>query len=218
MSFSATKATRYISDLHLSKRSMFALALFLLMSCSTQVVQKGISGANDSEDLSEEKTSSAELARLTGIEERRAQDEALERERIALAEQREATERERIASEERRQAAENEARLRVQAEREQQREEERDRSYSLAVAEQEQKIELVTQLEAQVTIVQSALAQDEASIDSLREAILAAEDLLAVLITEQAKYENIDAFGETLEPLAKSLISELEARLENLTQ
>jgi hypothetical protein len=66
--------------------------------------------------------------------------------------------------------------------------------------------------------VQSALAQDGASIDSLRGAILAAEDLLAVLITEQAKYENIDAFGETLEPLAKSLITELEARLENLTQ
>jgi hypothetical protein len=218
MSFSITKATCYISDLHLPKRSMVAMALFLLMSCSTQVVQEGTSGANDSEGLAEEKAASANLERLRGIEERRAQDEALESERLALAEQREAAERERIASEELRQAAENEARLRVQAEREQQREEERERSYSLAVAEQEQKIELVTQLEAQVTLVQSALAQDEASIDSLREAILAAEDLLAVLITEQAKYENIDAFGETLEPLAKSLISELEARLENLPQ
>ena len=79
-------------------------------------------------------------------------------------------------------------------------------------------MELVAQLEAQVILVQSALIQEEASIDSLREAILAAENLLAVLIAEQAKYENIDAFGETLEPLAKSLISELEARLEDLTQ
>ena len=218
MSFSITKATCYITTLHLSKRLMFALALFLLMSCSTQVAQERTSGGNDSKDLAEEKAASAELDRLRGIEERRAQDVALEAERIALAEQREAAERERIASEELRQAAENEARLRVQAEREQQREEERERSYSLAVAEQEQKIELISRLEAEVTLVQSALARDQASIDSLREAILAAQDLLAVLITEQAKYENIDAFGETLEPLAKILISELEARLENLTQ
>ena len=218
MSFSTTKVTCYISALHLSKRSTLALALFLLMSCSTQVVQEGTLGANDSEDLEVEKAASAELERSRGIEEQRAQDDALESERIALAEQREAAERERIASEELRQAAENEARLQVQAEREQQREEERERSYSLAVAEQEQKIELISRLEAEVTLVQSALARDEASIDSLREAILAAQDLLAVLITEQAKYENIDAFGETLEPLAKILISELEARLERLTQ
>lgn len=218
MDFSLTKATFCIIDWHLSKRLLFSFALILVMSCSTQVIQKETIRTNDVEDLAEEKAESAELERLRGIEERRVRNEALERERMALAEQREAAERERIASEERRQEAENVERLKVEAEQQQQREEERERSYSLAIVEQEQKMELVAQLEAQVILVQSALTQDEASIDSLREAILAAENLLAVLIAEQAKYENIDAFGETLEPLAKRLISELEARLEDLTQ
>jgi hypothetical protein len=218
MDFSLTKATFCIINWHLSKRLLFPLALILVMSCSTQVVQKETIRTNGVEDLAEEKAESSELDRLRGIEERRVRNEALERERMALAEQREAAERERIASEERRQEAENVERLKVEAEQQQQREEERERSYSLAIVEQEQKMELVAQLEAQVILVQSALIQEEASIDSLREAILAAENLLAVLIAEQAKYENIDAFGETLEPLAKSLISELEARLEDLTQ
>lgn len=218
MDFSLTKATFCIINWHLSKRLLFPLALILVMSCSTQVVQKETIRTNGVEDLAEEKAESSELDRLRGIEERRVRNEALERERMALVEQREAAERERIASEERRQEAENVERLKVEAEQQQQREEERERSYSLAIVEQEQKMELVAQLEAQVILVQSALIQEEASIDSLREAILAAENLLAVLIAEQAKYENIDAFGETLEPLAKSLISELEARLEDLTQ
>jgi len=218
MDFSLTKATFCIINWHLSKRLLFPLALILVMSCSTQVVQKETIRTNGVEDLAEEKAESSELDRLRGIEQRRVRNEALERERMALAEQREAAERERIASEERRQEAENVERLKVEAEQQQQREEERERSYSLAIVEQEQKMELVAQLEAQVILVQSALIQEEASIDSLREAILAAENLLAVLIAEQAKYENIDAFGETLEPLAKSLISELEARLEDLTQ
>ena len=220
MDFSLTKATFCIINWHLSKRLLFPLALILVMSCSTQVVQKETIRTNGVEDLAEEKAESSELDRLRGIEERRVRNEALERERMALAEQREAAERERIASEERRQEAENVERLKVEAEQQQQqqREEERERSYSLAIVEQEQKMELVAQLEAQVILVQSALIQEEASIDSLREAILAAENLLAVLVAEQAKYENIDAFGETLEPLAKSLISELEARLEDLTQ
>ena len=218
MDFSLTKATFCIINWQLSKRLLFPLALILVMSCSTQVVQKETIRTNGVEDLAEEKAESSELDRLRGIEQRRVRNEALERERMALAEQREAAERERIASEERRQEAENVERLKVEAEQQQQREEERERSYSLAIVEQEQKMELVAQLEAQVILVQSALIQEEASIDSLREAILAAENLLAVLIAEQAKYENIDAFGETLEPLAKSLISELEARLEDLTQ
>ncbi|MDG2141657.1 MAG: hypothetical protein P8K27_09180 [Gammaproteobacteria bacterium] len=218
MNFSLTKATFYIIDWHLSKRSFFALALVLIMSCSTQVVQKETIRTNDLEDLAEEKAESAELERLRGIEDRRVRNEAQERERIALEEEREAAERERIASEERRQKAENAERLKVEAEQRQQREEERERSYSLAIVEQEQKMELVAQLEAQLILVQSALARDEASIDSLREAILAAENLLVALVAEQEKYENIDAFGETLEPLAKSLIGELEARLEDLTQ
>ena len=218
MDFSLTKATFCIINWQLSKRLLFPLALILVMSCSTQVVQKETIRTNGVEDLAEEKAESSELDRLRGIEQRRVRNEALERERMALAEQREAAERERIASEERRQEAENVERLKVEAEQQQQREEERERSYSLAIVEQEQKMELVAQLEAQVILVQSALIQEEASIDSLREAILAAENLLAVLIAEQAKYENIDAFGETLEPLAKRLISELEARLEDLTQ
>jgi hypothetical protein len=52
----------------------------------------------------------------------------------------------------------------------------------------------------------------------LQEAKLVAEELLEILSAEQAKYENIDATGYTVEPLAKDLIAELEARKESLVR
>ena len=47
---------------------------------------------------------------------------------------------------------------------------------------------------------------------------MVAEELLDVLTTEQAKYERTDDYGNTLEPLAKELIAELEARKDSLVR
>src|SRR5690606_31884520 len=73
--------------------------------------------------------------------------------------------------------------------------------------------------EEQIAALQRRLAETEASIQRreqanarLRQAITAAEELLQMLASEQLKYENIDSQGNTVEPLQKSLISELEQR------
>ena len=45
-----------------------------------------------------------------------------------------------------------------------------------------------------------------------------AEELLQMLIAEQSKYENTDANGNTVNPLSKDLIAELEARKNELVR
>ena len=59
-------------------------------------------------------------------------------------------------------------------------------------------------------------SNSESTILALSAAIAAAEELLTVLTSEQAKYEEIDESGFTREPLAKELILELESRKEEL--
>ena len=60
------------------------------------------------------------------------------------------------------------------------------------------------------------MIDEETRTDNLAEAVEVAEELLAVLTEEQDKYENTDAAGNTLEPLAKDLIAELESRKDEL--
>ena len=50
----------------------------------------------------------------------------------------------------------------------------------------------------------------------MQQAIIAAQELLETLNAEVAKYELIDESGNTLEPLAKDMIAELEARKDEL--
>ena len=45
----------------------------------------------------------------------------------------------------------------------------------------------------------------------MTQAIETAEELLTALAEEQAKYESTDEAGNTVEPLAKELIAELES-------
>jgi hypothetical protein len=66
--------------------------------------------------------------------------------------------------------------------------------------------------------MQEAVATTEAANERYREAIQVAEELVEVLAEEQAKYENVDAAGNLLEPLAQDLIADLEARRTSLVE
>lgn len=74
----------------------------------------------------------------------------------------------------------------------------------------------LSELEAELTAVQSRISQQEQSNDRLRDAVAAAEELLQLMDAEQEKYENLDASGQPVEPLAPDLIAELEERKQQL--
>jgi len=60
------------------------------------------------------------------------------------------------------------------------------------------------------------VGEEESRVAALNQAIQAAEQLLTVLSAEQGKYENTDEQGNTVEPLEKELIAELESRKNEL--
>ena len=68
------------------------------------------------------------------------------------------------------------------------------------------------------TLVRRPMEAILAEAEILQEAILVAEELLDVLTAEQAKYENTDETGNTVEDLAKDLIAELESRKDSLVR
>ena len=67
-------------------------------------------------------------------------------------------------------------------------------------------------------MIQAEASRDEVASAILQEAILVAEELLQILIAEQSKYENTDSNGNTVNPLSKDLIAELEARKNELVR
>jgi hypothetical protein len=75
--------------------------------------------------------------------------------------------------------------------------------------EQDQRI---LALERQLAETDANVRRREQANAKLAEAITAAEELLQMLASEQLKYENLTTQGHTVEPLQKSLLSELEAR------
>nr|MCS5579875.1 hypothetical protein [Gammaproteobacteria bacterium] len=76
--------------------------------------------------------------------------------------------------------------------------------------------EQISQLEQQIAAIQTEADKNDAVSAILQETILVAEELLQLLITEQTKYENTDADGNTMDLLSKDLIAELEVRKNNL--
>lgn len=85
-----------------------------------------------------------------------------------------------------------------------------------AAARRQDKMDRITELESLISRSENDSGIDEASLMALNEAINVAEDLLDALATEQTKYENTDDSGNTVEPLAKGLIAELESRKNDL--
>lgn len=151
---------------------------------------------------------------------------AQEQERQLAAEQQrqreaEAAERARLQAQRDRQA--EEARLRAEAEREEreaaeQRERARLAAIAAAEAERQDKLDRIVELEAQIAALQMDVQEDESDTVYLAEAVQVAEELLEVLTAEQAKYESTDTAGNTVEPLAKELIAELQARKDDLVR
>ena len=85
-----------------------------------------------------------------------------------------------------------------------------------ARAQRTEKLDRIAALEQQIAEIQAEIESDSEQALVMQQAIAAAEELLAALTAEIAKYELADESGNTLEPLSKDLIAELEARKDKL--
>jgi len=207
-----------ISEVHLLEwnelgRSCLALVLALsLGSCSSRAAMEVDLAGPETERVAAEQ----EVARIAQEQERvRALE--LDRQREAQV-----IERARLQAERDRQVIEarNEEEQRRQDEAER-REQARLAEIEAAEAEEiERRVKLarISSLEQQITMIQAEASRDEVASAILQEAILVAEELLQILIAEQSKYENTDSNGNTVNPLSKDLIAELEARKNELVR
>lgn len=185
--------------------------LSALIACSSQSAREAAIAEAEVANMAVEQTASREAAE---IERQRA--EAEERRLLAEAEERE---RRRLAQE--RQAAEAEARAEAQRlAREQAERAERERQAAIAAARaaRQEKLDRVAALEQQIADIQAEIDSDSKQALIMQQAIAAAEELLAALTAEVAKYELTDESGNTLEPLSKDLIAELETRKDELVE
>jgi len=208
----------------LGRISAAMVFLITLTDCTSQAAREVELAAIEAEREAqlEGAASSIEEERQRIMQEQRRR-EAEDRVRIAAAQQlrkeslvrEEALAREETRARQEAFAREQERRRREEVE---QREYERLAAIAAAEAERQAKLELISQLEMQIASIESETRQDESTTAILQEAIMVAEELLDVLTTEQAKYERTDDYGNTLEPLAKELIAELEARKDSLVR
>jgi len=186
---------------------IFVLALG---GCSSNAAREAELATQEAERI----TAEQEMARIVQ-EQERARAAELTRQREA-----EVADRARLQADRERQAAaaraEEERRRQEEAEQREQ-----TRLAQLAVSEaveveRREKLEQISQLEQQIAAIQTEADKNDAVSAILQETILVAEELLQVLITEQTKYENTDADGNTMDLLSKDLIAELEVRKNNL--
>lgn len=195
----------------LAKTTLAGLLLVSLVACNSQAAREAELAEQEAARIAAEQ----EAARIAAEQERQR---ALELQR---QQQEEAAERARLQAARERQEAEARARA-EQARRERQEAErrERERLAAIAAAEEErrEKLNRIAELESQLARIQDQTATDERTTLELQQAIMAAEELLTVLTAEQAKYENTDASGNTVEPLSKDLIAELQARKDELVE
>ena len=190
---------------------VFGVLLSAIAACSSQSAREAAIAEAEVANMVVEQAASREAAE---IERQRA--EAEERRLLAEAEERE---RRRLAQE--RQAAEAEARAEAQRlAREQAERAERERQAAIAAAraQRQEKLDRIAALEQQIADIQAGIDSDSKQALIMQQAIAAAEELLAALTAEVAKYELTDESGNTLEPLSKDLIAELETRKEELVE
>ncbi|MEQ8314361.1 MAG: hypothetical protein RL839_15850 [Gammaproteobacteria bacterium] len=193
------------------KTVLAGLLLTGLVACNSQAARDAELAEQEAARVAAEQEAAriaAEQQRQRALEmQRRQQAEAAERARLQAARERQEAEA--------RARAEAERREREEAER---REQERLAAIAAAEEERRQKLNRIAELETQLAQIQQQTEADERSTLVLQQAIVAAEELLDALTAEQAKYENTDATGNTLEPLAKDLIAELQARKDELAE
>lgn len=156
-----------------------------------------------------------------------AEGAVIEQESVQVAEDqkraRAAAERVKATEERERQVAE--ARGRAAAERLEQKtveQAERERVAAIAAgkaeAEREDRLDRITELERQIALIETEVGEKVSRVATLTLAVETAEELLKVLGEEQTKYSNTDQQGNTIEPLAKELIAELESRKNELVR
>ena len=184
--------------------------LMILGACSSQAARDAELAAVESARVATEQAAAARVARDQARQSAAEQQRQRELRTLELAREQAQQERE-LARE----------RVRMEAAQRQQEEaelRERERLSAIAAAEAErlEKLDRITELERQIVAVQTNAGDDEAARLILLEAIVVAEELLDVLTAEQAKYENTDVSGNTVQPLAKELIAELQQRKDNL--
>lgn len=143
------------------------------------------------------------------LEEARAAAEEAEQQR---RETEQTLEEERARLEAARERAEQQARREAARARELQ----EAREAQALAREQEQREARIDGLEAELAEIQQRIEQGERANGRMRDAIVAAEELLQMLDSEQQKYDDVDAAGQTRVPLQKGLIAEQEERLNRL--
>ena len=189
-------------------------------ACSSQIAQDVELAVQETDRIATQQDlarAALEKERQRALEqEAREIEVAAERARQAEQDRENAAEAEsqRIVAEEQRQL-EIQERQRAAAAEEQQRQQDAEVIAS-AQAERDIKIARIAELQSQLDELQLKASNSVSTISALNAAIAAAEELLTVLTSEQAKYEEIDESGFTREPLAKELILELESRKEEL--
>jgi chromosome segregation ATPase len=176
------------------------LMLLVLASCASQASREAEIAGVEAERVAIEQKAvqlAADQARARAAE-------------LQLQRDRGAAELARVEEARERQVAE--ARARADAERE------RRAVIAEAEAERQDKLDRITALEQQIASIETEVGEEESRVTALTRAIETAEELLTTLAAEQVKYENTDDQGNTVEPLAKELIAELESRKNELVR
>jgi hypothetical protein len=187
-----------VINAHKSLKVMSLAALLGLAACAGQRGEQEALLAQ--QEAAAQAVALAELADMARLEaERNEQAVRAELERVRL-------ENEAMAVA--RAAAELEAEQRAREAAELQRQQQQTEVARL----QQQQQGRIAELERQLAATEETASRREQANARLIQAITAAEELLQMLASEQLKYNNIDAGGNTVEPLQKALISELEAR------
>jgi hypothetical protein len=187
-----------VINAHKSLKVMSLAALLGLAACAGQRGEQEALLAQ--QEAAAQAVALAELADMARLEaERNEQAVRVELERVRL-------ENEAMAVA--RAAAELEAEQRAREAAELQRQQQQTEVARL----QQQQQGRIAELERQLAATEETASRREQANARLIQAITAAEELLQMLASEQLKYNNVDAGGNTVEPLQKALISELEAR------
>lgn len=185
------------------------LMLLVLASCASQASREAEIAAFEAERVAAQQEASQLAA-----------DQASARDaELQLQRDREAAERTRVEQARERQVVEARAQADAEHERREAAEEaERERRAVIAEAERQDRLERITALEQQIASIETEVDEEESRVTTLTRAIETAEELLTTLAAEQAKYENTDDQGNTVEPLSKELIAELESRKNELVR
>ena len=187
------------------------LMLLVLASCVSQATKDAEIAAVEAERVAVEQAAAQVVA-----DQERARAAELQRQR-----DRETAERARVEEARQRQVAQ--ARARADAERQaqeavEQAERERRAAIAAVEAQRQDRLDRITALEQQIASIEAEVGDEESRVTTLTRAIETAEELLTTLAAEQAKYESTDEQGNTVEPLAKELIAELESRKNELVR